>query len=185
MSWTYRDSRGDENAPSEEELRDAENERQAKRFAIRQEIAALELKKQRADLLGQEIARIDAEAEQAADDHQAATGPLQDELQRLEQAAISRIASRLPADKDSDDRRAAIISEIQQHNEALELVVERCKRLRGPIEYQRQKLLVEAAPLGALRNKLTNIGYADPALLLESHCSLQRGKFASARVAAA
>jgi hypothetical protein len=183
MSWVYRDKRTDE--PSDAERLDAETDRQRRRLSVREEIAACELMLQKAALLAEEIARIDREAETAADCHQAACGPLQEELQRLEQSAIHRIAARLPADVEADNRRGDIIGEIAEHNRALEVVVDRSKKLAAPLRKAREKLLVESAPLQMLQNKLCSAPLAHPALLLEAFVNQQRIRFLSARVQAA
>ena len=196
MTWRKLDTRSgepiikdrrneDTGEPSAEDKASNEADRQARREDIKFKIARFEILKQRADLLAEEIARLDQEAERAADDHQQACTPLQGELEALEQKAIERIARREPADAAEDGRRAAIISEITEHNKTLESVTERCKKLKQPLERERQKLAHEAAPLEAEKGKLTRIGVASPALLVQAHVARRRIDIAAARLQAA
>ncbi len=176
---------GAPDGPSPADIASNEADRQARRHGIRLKIAELTILKEKAELLRQEIRRLDGEVEAAADEHSQVCQPLQLELAELEQAAISRIASREPADKKSDVRRAAIIAEIQQHNEVLEEATTRCKRLKSPLEAEVNKLLYDSAALDSLQGKLTSLPLACPKLLARSYVCERRIASASARITTA
>ena len=194
MTWNKLDRTGtpiidrrteDTGEPSAEDKASDERDRLARREDIKHKIGVHTLELERANLLRAEVQRINAVADQAADSHSAICGPLQEELERLEQSAIARIAARQPANKKEDARRAEIIHLIEEQNEILTEATEKAKRLRQPLEGRIEKLQIDAAPLDSLRGKLASIGIGDPALIVEHHCTQQRASFASARLAAA
>ena len=179
------DRRQDADGPSAEDRASDEKDRLARRADIKHKIGKHTLELEKANLLQAEVQRINAVADQAADCHSGICAPLQTELEKLEERAVLRIASRQPSHRKEDDRRAEIIREIEQQNEILQEATERAKRLRQPLEDRIQKLQIDAAPLDSLRGKLASIGIGNPALIVEHHCTQQRASFASARLAAA
>lgn len=183
MNWTTKDKRTEE--PTSEELRDAEDERQRKRQALRLQIAAMQLKLDRAALLQAEIRTIDDRLDAAADLHTSTTAPLQAELEELEKRAIQRIAARVPANPTEDSRRREIIGEIGEANRQLEEVTQREQALRRPLEQQVHALTIAAASIQPLTSKLSQPPLACPRLLIDAHICQQRIQAATTRIATA
>ena len=110
---------------------------------------------------------------------------MQSELATLEQAAILRIANRQPSDAEENARRGEIITEIGGFNRVLEEITERCRRLRAPLEQERQKLLVQSASWQTVQAKLTRPPLVNPALAIEAHILECRKSAAGGRISTA
>lgn len=171
--------------PSVEDQHSDELDRQARRAAIRSEMARNQVALEKAAMLESEIAESHARVELAADQHRQECEPLQSELERLERDAIHRIASRAPADQDADRRRRELIKKITKANGQLETIIADEKRLRRPAENQAYRLRQDHTVPHALESRLAQPGNAHPELLIKSHVAQQAAKWAEARRQAA
>jgi hypothetical protein len=183
MNWTFKNKRSVK--PSDDEIRAADDDRMRRRVDLRLEIARMELLRQKAGLLQQEVDAINARCDAAADLHQQTCEPLQQRLEELEQRAIGRIASRSPADETEDAERRELIGSITSANRELETVLQRERALRKPLEQKIVGLTDQFCTVEAIRGRLAQPPFASPTLQIESHVSQQKQKFAAARAAAA
>ena len=162
---------------------EAEAERLSKRDSLRRKLAEIEVKRERIRDLRDILVKIDDDVDRADAEHQAATAPLQGELDGIDQRHIDSIVGNVkPTAKDAT-RRRALLEELNAANQRLEDAVESNKRARRKIEKQIHGLEMGCTHRTVYQNDLART--ASPALLDRGEVLQSRQRWAGRRLKAA
>ncbi|HUT91572.1 MAG TPA: hypothetical protein VMY37_18890 [Thermoguttaceae bacterium] len=162
-----------------------DSERLAHRRSIRLAAAKRDLELAPARLAEADIAASELRVDAAADEHSTACAPLQEELAALEQAAIGRVADRLPANAEEDARRAELIGEIGVLTTTLEAAVAAERKIQSSLLAKVQYIRQGHLPPDTILAALSRPPLANPRLLAELFVSRERIKWLRARAKAA
>lgn len=138
----------------ESDQAEAAASRRSQRAAIRREIATIEVTLERVRELQEIVQRLDADDERAADSHQSVTGPLQTELEQLDQRHIDRILAGKQLSAADTARRREILQSIADENVKLEDTIQANKRARRPLEKQIHEQEKLTPKYGVLHDRL-------------------------------
>lgn len=167
------------------DLEEAETSRLSRRDGIRRQAAEQEMARAPLTLLSADLQASQRRVDEATDQHQATTGPLQAELQRLEQRAVQLIASREPADTVADARRSEIIALIAETNRTLEEVIRAETKTRHAIAGRISNLSCQHPDPSIILARLAQPGLASAKLLIKKHVAEQRARCAQIRLESA
>jgi hypothetical protein len=148
-----------------------EERRLAHRQELKRAIAENQVKADRIAELRGIVAKLNADSDIAANEHSAAAGVLQAELDALDQEHVDAILASKQSPAKALERRGEILNELAKLNTELELRCEANKRSIQPIEKQIHDLSIELAQGATLKSKLVDL--ASPEVrrkrLLNSH----------------
>jgi hypothetical protein len=162
-----------------------DTERLSRRRSLREQAAQRDIELLPARLAEQDIEASRVRRDEAADQHSIATQPLQEELGRLEEAAISRIGRREPPDAEADARRAELTQLIAAATAELEAIIRREREIQSIARRKARKIREGRPPADVLLMKLAQGPLASPRLLAEQHVCRQRVQWLEARRKAA
>ena len=131
--------------------------RLALRSEVKRSLAEIAVKKQKAAELEEIVAKLDADSDDAADQHTTAASALQSELDGLDAENIEAILDGKKATAKSSKRRREIMEELTALNQELEIRVEANRRSSGPIRKQAGQLRMETTAESALKNTLAEL----------------------------
>lgn len=134
-----------------------EERRLAHRGELKRKLAASGVKKSRLAELEEMITRLDRDSDAAADEHQAAAGKLQSELDQLDELHISALLANEVPDQQLISRRREILERLQKLNSDLELRAEANRRAAIPFRRQWEALRSEIAAEQTLSSSLTDL----------------------------
>jgi hypothetical protein len=141
-------------------LADADPERAAARkIEIKRKLAQRELNRQKIDELNAIIKKLDADSDDAAEQHQLSASKLQEELDKLDEQHISLILEgKSSSSSKSLQRRSEILSELASLNQSLETRCDANRRSQLPFRKQVEQLRLEVGRASTLENELLELG---------------------------
>lgn len=131
-----------------------EERRLAHRQELKRAIAENQVKADRIAELRGIVAKLNADSDIAANEHSAAAGVLQAELDALDQEHVDAILASKQSPAKALERRGEILNELARLNQALELRCEANKRSIQPIEGEIHRLTIAVAEGATLKSKL-------------------------------
>jgi hypothetical protein len=129
----------------------------ARRLEIKRALAQRELNRQRITELNEIVRKLDADSDDAAEQHGIAAGKLQEELDRLDSEHVDGILSGKTASQKSIQRRTQILGELAELNTALETRCEANRRSKQPFLKQVEQLRSEIAGASSLESELLQL----------------------------
>lgn len=154
-------------------------QRKARRAAIRRQLAAIELTRRRCRELRQQISAIEANSDQAADEHRERTAPILEELDSIRVKQIEEIAAGREPDKALEKRRKQLLEERDESNQTLEEITQRNTALLKPLQRELRSLEKEGVNYLSLQNEI--VQHADDADLDRAWLADQKLRWLSAR----
>ena len=148
---------------------------------IQKILAQIVVKRARLTEFQSVIAAINADSDSAANEHSEVCGPLQAELQGLDEKHMQAILAKKSAPKDITDRRVAILQRIADENTRLEIRVNANKKSAAKTQMELERTRNETALSGALENSLINL--ASQSLRDQYACVNNRLEWANRRMA--
>lgn len=134
-----------------------EERRLAHRDELKRKLAEQQVMRERITELEKVVAKLDADSDAAASEHQETAGKLQSELDALDEEHVTAILAGKSAPAKSLKRRTEILESLTELNRDLESRCEANKRSAKPIRREINKLRLDLAQGAAIASKLANI----------------------------
>ena len=129
----------------------------ARRRELKTVLAKISVQKIRISELRDIVQKLSDDSDKAADVHGVAAGLLQSELDELDRQHIESILAGTSSPPEAIQRRRAILDELAELNQTLEMTCEANKRAAKPLERQVHTLVMETTTGAALQNQLTSL----------------------------
>jgi hypothetical protein len=131
--------------------------RAAHRLEIRRALAHIEVRKSRIAELREIVKKLEADSENAADQHSEAAERLQKELREIDEKHVTCVLSSEELPAKLVTRRSAILDEIVTLNKILEETTSSNQRAIEPIQQEINATVMQTTEESALRNQLANL----------------------------
>ncbi len=131
--------------------------REAHRREIRRALAEIAVKKSNISDLTNIVQKLNADSDQAADEHSAAASTLQAELDLLDAEQIENVMASHTTPPKSLLRRRLILDELTELNKTLEMRTEANRRASMPVERQIRELSKDITSETVLENQLVSL----------------------------